>query len=105
MTTEVYSIFDHIFSCNDGKQDVVYNESQWVKSGRQYICINAVDKQEIGRVWEPEYPIHLYATKSWEERKDQDFNKLGKARQIVNYCNDKQELFHKDGTKGIFHTS
>ena len=95
-TIQVYSAFSHEFACSKENTDIHYYESKYVKAPNNHvICIDSARSEShgakfssiIGKTFQPEYRIELWATKTFEERKKQDFIHLQKKRQIIHYCN------------------
>ena len=87
-TINVYSAFSHEFSTSKENTDIHYYESKYVKAPNNHvICIDSTKQEFLGKMFQPEYRIELWATKSFEERKKQDFINLQRKRQIIHYCN------------------
>jgi hypothetical protein len=94
-TINVYSAFSHVFSTSKENTDIHYYESKYVKAPNNHvICIDSAREEAhsakfnsiIGKTFQPEYRIELWATKTFEERKKQDFINLQMKRQIIHYC-------------------
>jgi hypothetical protein len=94
-TIQVYSAFSHSFSISKEDTDIHYYESKYVKAPNNHvICINSAEDEAhgtkfnsiIGKMFQPEYRIELWATKTFEERREQDFIVLQKRRQVIHYC-------------------
>ena len=92
---KVYSTFNHSFNCSKENTDIHYYEKQYVKAPNNHvICINSAEDEAhgtkfnsiIGKMFQPEYRIELWATKTFEERKKQDFINLQMKRQIIHFC-------------------
>lgn len=102
MNTQVYSSFIHSFECGkNASTDIHYYEKQYVKAPNDYvICINSAENEAhgakfnsiIGKMFQPEYRIELWATNTFEERKKQDFIKLQMQRQIIHFCNGETKI-------------
>jgi len=94
-TIQVYSAFSHSFSISKEDTDVHYYESKYVKAPNNHvICIDSAREEAhdanfksiIGKTFQPEYRIELWATKTFEERREQDFIVLQMKRQIIHFC-------------------
>lgn len=95
MEIKVYSSFMHSFECGkNASTDIHYYERQYVKAANDHvICINSSDNHSIiGKMFQPEYRIELWAVKSFEERKKQDFINLQMKRQIIHFCDGSSEI-------------
>jgi hypothetical protein len=106
MEIKVFSSFFHSFEVGkNASGDIHYYEKQYVKAPNNHvICIDSAEEEShgakfssiIGKTFQPEYRIELWATESFKERLKQDFVKLGMKRQIIHYCNGKTVIVNSD---------
>lgn len=93
METQVFSAYSHVFGGNS--KEIHYYESKYVKGPNNHvICIDSAEPEShgalfnkyIGKTFQPEYRIELWATKTYDKRKEQDKNRLQMEKQIIHFC-------------------